>query len=89
LLQAYDAFSSVSLEVLSGIEKDKTVEDRIDGPCEFPVHFTVMTTKTKQCPYCRNHRLQRIGVSGIKKCSGCGSFVDVRKKGWLKRLISA
>ncbi|MBD2258864.1 hypothetical protein H6G13_14935 [Pseudanabaena sp. FACHB-2040] len=46
-------------------------------------------TKTKQCPDCRSSRLQRIGVSGIKKCSECGSFVDLRKKGWLKRLISA
>ncbi|HEY9735152.1 MAG TPA: hypothetical protein V6D06_02680 [Trichocoleus sp.] len=46
-------------------------------------------SQSKQCPHCRNQKLQRIGVSGIRKCVECGAFVDLRKKGWLKRLISA
>lgn len=57
------------------------------------VHSTTTPIKpksnAKQCPHCHSLELQRIGVSGIRKCAECGSFVDVRRKGWLKRLMSA
>ncbi|HEY9878880.1 MAG TPA: hypothetical protein V6D29_10515 [Leptolyngbyaceae cyanobacterium] len=50
-----------------------------------------ISTKTKrhQCPHCQSSQLQRIGVSGIRKCAACSEFVDVRRKNWLKRLVSA
>ncbi len=39
------------------------------------------------CPHCNNHSLLRIGVRGIRRCSRCGGYVDVRSPHWLKRLI--
>ncbi|HSM81072.1 MAG TPA: hypothetical protein VLS96_05275 [Nodosilinea sp.] len=39
------------------------------------------------CPQCQNHRLLHIGVRGIRQCSQCKAFVDVRSRHWLKRLV--
>ncbi|PZV07994.1 MAG: hypothetical protein DCF32_05915 [Leptolyngbya sp.] len=40
-----------------------------------------------QCPHCNNQHLLRIGVRGIRQCSNCKAYVDVRSRHWLKRLI--
>ncbi|MBD2105952.1 MULTISPECIES: transposase [unclassified Nodosilinea] len=39
------------------------------------------------CPHCNNRHLLRIGVRGIRQCSSCKAYVDVRSRHWLKRLI--
>lgn len=39
------------------------------------------------CPNCNSQHLLRIGVSGIRQCSRCKTYVDVRSASWLKRLI--
>ncbi|MFZ4675169.1 MAG: hypothetical protein ACOYM4_05635 [Nodosilinea sp.] len=41
-----------------------------------------------QCPHCNNQTLLRIGVRGIRRCSRCKTYVDVRPRHWLKRLIN-
>lgn len=40
-----------------------------------------------QCPHCNNQHLLHIGVRGIRQCSRCNGYVDVRSRHWLKRLI--
>lgn len=46
-------------------------------------------TKQNQCPECGETKLQRIGVRGIKKCSNCGTFVDIRSGAWWRKFLSA
>ena len=41
-----------------------------------------------QCPHCNNQTLLRSGVRGIRRCSRCKTYVDVRPRHWLKRLIN-
>lgn len=48
----------------------------------------VMKQRVK-CPECGHSKLDRIRVKGIKKCTQCGSLVDVRGKNWLTNLLSA
>ncbi|MEM0979863.1 MAG: hypothetical protein AAGH78_06275 [Cyanobacteria bacterium P01_H01_bin.58] len=45
--------------------------------------------KRVECPACGQHHLKRIGVPGIKKCSTCGTLVDVRTTAWWRRWLSA
>jgi ribosomal protein L37AE/L43A len=45
--------------------------------------------KPAHCPVCGETKLQRIGVPGIKKCSSCGTFVDIRQETWWRKLLSA
>ncbi|MBD2424752.1 hypothetical protein [Phormidium sp. FACHB-1136] len=44
--------------------------------------------KSHRCPHCQSSNLLRIGVSGIRQCSQCKAYVDLRSSGWLTRLIS-
>ncbi|MGB3202164.1 MAG: hypothetical protein WBA99_14765 [Nodosilinea sp.] len=44
-------------------------------------------TQSHHCPHCHNQHLLRIGVWGIRQCSRCQAYVDVRSRHWLKRLI--
>ncbi|TVP68068.1 MAG: hypothetical protein EA342_06960 [Leptolyngbya sp. LCM1.Bin17] len=44
--------------------------------------------KHHHCPHCQNQHLLRIGVRGIRRCSRCHAYVDVRSGNWLKRLIA-
>ncbi|MGD1927383.1 MAG: hypothetical protein ACFB12_00625 [Leptolyngbyaceae cyanobacterium] len=43
----------------------------------------------KHCPECGETKLKRIQVRGIKKCSSCGTFVDLRQGTWWRKLLSA
>ncbi len=46
--------------------------------------------KSTHCPECGNAQLKRIGVPGIKKCSACGTLVDVRpQSAWWRKWLSA
>ncbi len=40
------------------------------------------------CPHCHNSNLLRIGVPGIRQCSRCKAYVDLRSKNWLKQLFA-
>ncbi|MGF1521703.1 MAG: hypothetical protein ACFBSF_05215 [Leptolyngbyaceae cyanobacterium] len=45
--------------------------------------------KQIQCPDCGHSDLKRIHVRGVRKCSHCGTFVDVSNKTWWRRLLPA
>ncbi|WOD37732.1 hypothetical protein [Nodosilinea sp. E11] len=40
-----------------------------------------------KCPHCNNQHLLRIGVRGIRQCSRCRAYVDVRSPHWFRRWI--
>ncbi|MBE9110638.1 hypothetical protein IQ273_14550 [Nodosilinea sp. LEGE 07298] len=44
-------------------------------------------SQSHHCLHCNNQHLLRIGVRGIRQCSRCQAFVDVRSRHWLKRFI--
>ncbi|PSR19621.1 hypothetical protein C8255_01145 [filamentous cyanobacterium CCP3] len=51
------------------------------------VFLKIVMTQRHHCPHCRNQHLLRIGVRGIRQCSHCKAYVDVRSRHWLKCLI--
>ncbi|MEB3289318.1 MAG: hypothetical protein VKI82_05350 [Leptolyngbya sp.] len=53
-----------------------------------PLTFsTLAMTHHQRCPHCQNTTLLKLGVPGIRQCSQCKAYVDLRSKGWLTRLI--
>ncbi|QQE64201.1 hypothetical protein GFS31_08800 [Leptolyngbya sp. BL0902] len=53
----------------------------------FPLHSRFLTMAKRRCPHCQSTTLIRLGVPGIRQCSHCKAYVDLRSKGWLKQLI--